>query len=489
MKHLPAFLDVNDRLCIVVGGGRRAARKAEFLLRAGARVRVTAEGLDPALQVLATAGAIEHDPHPFRAAQLRGAVLVVAASGDTALDMNVAFLARERNVPVNVADRPEWSTLVFPSIVDRSPLVIAISSGGASPVVARLLRARLDALIPAAFGRLAALAEAFRKQVRARFRTPRERRLFWDRVFGGRVAEQVLSGQTSAAHEALERALAAGELLPGGEVYLVGAGPGNPDLLTLRALRLMQRADVVLHDHLVSDEILALVRAEAERIYVGKEEGNHTLPQEDINALMVRHARQGKRVLRLKGGDPFMFGRGGEEIETLAEHGVPFEVVPGVTAATGASSYAGIPLTHRDYAQSCAFVTGHRRERTGEAQGEPDWAALARPGQTVVFYMGVGTLPTIARRLIEHGREAGTPAAIVERATTDRQRVVTGTLATLPDLAKSYAVKPPALVIVGEVVALRERLRWFEASDEAGAGGSAVRASPGPEEVETWPKT
>jgi uroporphyrin-III C-methyltransferase/precorrin-2 dehydrogenase/sirohydrochlorin ferrochelatase len=255
-------------------------------------------------------------------------------------------------------------------------------------------------------------------------------------------------------------------------VYLVGAGPGDPELLTLRALRLLQRADVVLHDHLVSEEILALVRPAAERIYVGKEDGNHTVPQDEINAALVRHARQGRRVVRLKGGDPFMFGRGGEEIESLAEHGVPFEVVPGVTSAAGASSYAGIPLTHRDYAQSCVFVTGHRRARNGEMQGEPDWPALARPGQTVVFYMAVGTLPTIARRLIEHGRGAGTPAAIIERATTDRQRVVAGTLATLPDLATASAIKPPALVIVGEVVALRERLRWFEGSGATDEGFS-----------------
>jgi uroporphyrin-III C-methyltransferase len=259
-----------------------------------------------------------------------------------------------------------------------------------------------------------------------------------------------------------------------GRVYLVGAGPGDPELLTLRALRLLQQADVVLHDHLVSDEILALVRPDAERIYVGKEEGNHTLPQEEISAALVRHARRDRCVVRLKGGDPFLFGRGGEEIEALAAEGVPFEVVPGITAAMGASSYAGIPLTHRDCAQSCVFVTGHRRDRAGESPAEPDWAALARPGQTVVFYMGVGTLPTIAERLIANGRPACTPAAIVERATTARQRVIAGTLATLPGLAHANAVRPPALVIVGEVVALRERLRWFDGPGETVSGAATT---------------
>jgi uroporphyrin-III C-methyltransferase/precorrin-2 dehydrogenase/sirohydrochlorin ferrochelatase len=275
----------------------------------------------------------------------------------------------------------------------------------------------------------------------------------------------------------MARALAAGDLAPGGEVYLVGAGPGSADLLTLRALRLMQQADVVLHDHLVSAGVLELVHADAERVYVGKEDGNHALPQEEINALLVELARQGRRVLRLKGGDPFMFGRGGEEIEALAAHAIPFEVVPGVTSAAGASSYAGIPLTHRDYAQSCTFVTGHRRTAMQGNHDEPDWAALARPNQTVVVYMGVGTLATTARRLIEHGRAAETPAAIIERATAPDQRVITGTLATLPDLAKARAVKPPALLIIGEVVGLHERLAWF---DPTGSSTAAMPHVPTP---------
>lgn len=467
MKHLPVFLDIRDRTCVVVGGGSQATRKAELLLRANARVKVLAERLEPAMQALVARGAVEHEPHPFRPAHLHGIALVAAASGDTALDMHVAFLARERGIPVNIVDRPEWSTLVFPSIVDRSPLVIAISSGGASPILARLLRSRLEATIPAAFGRLAELADEFRKQVRARFRSRRDRRQFWERVFGGRIAEKMLSGQPRAAREEITRALAAGDIAPSGEVYLVGAGPGSADLLTLRALRLMQQADVVLHDNLVSASVLELVHADAERIYVGKEDGNHALPQEEINALLVRLARAGRRVLRLKGGDPFMFGRGGEEIEALAAHAIPFEVVPGITSAAGASSYAGIPLTHRDYAQSCTFVTGHRRKGSSDEDDEPDWVALARPNQTVVVYMGVGTLATTARRLIEHGRAADTPAAIIERATTLDQRVVTGTLETLPDLAKARAVRPPALLIIGEVVALRQQLGWFDPAEGA----------------------
>jgi uroporphyrin-III C-methyltransferase/precorrin-2 dehydrogenase/sirohydrochlorin ferrochelatase len=471
MKHLPAFLDIRDRTCIVVGGGPHAVRKAELLLRSGARVRVHAEQLEPGMQALVTNGAVEHEPLPFRASHLQGAALVAAASGDTALDMHVAFLARERGIPANIADRPEWSTLIFPSIVDRSPLVIAVSSGGASPILARLLRSRLEVTIPAAFGRLAELADEFRAQVRARFRARRDRRRFWERVFGGPIAEKMLSGQSRAAREEMTRALAAGDIASRGEVYLVGAGPGSADLLTLRALRLMQQADVVLHDHLVSAEVLELVHADAERIYVGKEDGNHALPQEEINALLVELAHQGQRVLRLKGGDPFMFGRGGEEIEALAAHAIPFEVVPGITSAAGASSYAGIPLTHRDYAQSCTFVTGHRRSGSGERHDEPDWMALARPNQTVVVYMGVGTLATTARRMIEHGRAAETPAAVIERATAADQRVVTGTLATLPDLAKARAVKPPALLIIGEVVALHERLNWF---DPAGSAAPSI---------------
>jgi uroporphyrin-III C-methyltransferase/precorrin-2 dehydrogenase/sirohydrochlorin ferrochelatase len=307
-------------------------------------------------------------------------------------------------------------------------------------------RGRLGALIPAALRRLAALAYGYRKEAQSRLRTRPEHGHFRDRVSGG---------GDSAVRAALARALINSDAARRGRVYLVGAGPGNPDLLTLRALRLMQQADVVLHDHLVSDAVLELVHADAERIYVGKQESNHALPQEEINALLVRLAGQGMRVLRLKGGDPFMFGRGGEEVEALAAQGIAFEVVPGITSAAGASAYAGIPLTHRDHAQSCVFVTGHRRD----GGAEMDWAALARPGQTVVIYMGLGMLPEISRRLVEHGRGADTPAAIIERATTEAQRVLVGTLATLPDLATAYAVKPPALVIVGEVVALRERLR------------------------------
>jgi len=374
----------------------------------------------------------------------------------------VAEAARTVGVPVNVTDRAELSSFIVPAIVERDPVVIGISTGGAAPVLARLLRARLESLIPAGYGRLAALAGAFRDRVKARFK-PQERRRFWERVLQGPIAELVFSGRDAEARKALQATLddqrlaGPGRSLTGGEVSLVGAGPGDPDLLTFRALRLMQQADVVVYDRLVSQPILELVRLEAERIYVGKERDNHALPQGEINALMVRLAREGKRVVRLKGGDPFIFGRGGEEIDALLEHGIAFEVVPGITAAAGAASYAGIPLTHRDYAQSCVFVTGHLKN--GSAQ--LDWQALARPHQTVAVYMGVGALAQICQGLIAHGMPESMPAAVVEKATLPEQRVVEGTLLTLPDKAKAQPIEPPALLIVGEVVRLRAKLGWF----------------------------
>jgi uroporphyrin-III C-methyltransferase/precorrin-2 dehydrogenase/sirohydrochlorin ferrochelatase len=458
MDFLPIFLDVRGAPCLVVGGGEVAARKCALLLRAGARVTVLAPELGAAFGADLAAARIAHRAARFRDEDLEGVAVAIAATSDDAVNRAVAAAARARRIPVNVVDQPALCSFILPSIIERAPLVVAVSSGGASPVLARLLRARLETLIPAGYGRLAALAGAFRDRVKARFK-PQERRRFWERVLQGPIAELVLSGRDAEARGALEAALADTRLaFSGGEVSLVGAGPGDPDLLTFRALRLMQQADVVVYDRLVSQPILNLVRLEAERIYAGKERAKHTLPQEDINHLLVRLAREGKRVVRLKGGDPFIFGRGGEEIDTLAAEGIPFQVVPGITAAAGCASYAGIPLTHRDYAQSVVFVTGHLQDGSLDL----NWRALAQPRQTIVFYMGLLGIDQLCAQLAAHGLPADTPAALVQSGTTPQQRVLTGTLETLPAIVQGSGVHAPTLIIIGEVVRLRERLKWFE---------------------------
>jgi uroporphyrin-III C-methyltransferase/precorrin-2 dehydrogenase/sirohydrochlorin ferrochelatase len=458
VDFLPIFLDVREQPCLVVGGGDVAARKCALLLRAGARVTVLAPTLSAAFAADLAAGRITHRAAAFRDQDLEGHAVAIAATSDQAVNRAVAAAARARRIPVNVVDQPALCSFILPSIIERAPLVVAVSSGGASPVLARLLRARLETLIPAGYGRLAALAGAFRDRVKARFK-PAERRRFWERVLQGPIAELVFSGRDAEAREALQAALDDTRLaFRGGEVSLIGAGPGDPDLLTFRALRLMQQADVVVYDRLVSQPVLDLVRLEAERIYAGKERAKHTLPQEDINHLLVRLAREGKRVVRLKGGDPFIFGRGGEEIDTLAAEGIPFQVVPGITAASGCASYAGIPLTHRDYAQSVVFVTGHMQDGSMDL----NWKALAQPRQTIVFYMGLVGIEVLCRELTAHGLPAATPAALVQAGTTPQQRVLTGTLQSLPGLVRESGVKAPTLIIIGEVVTLRERLKWFE---------------------------
>jgi uroporphyrin-III C-methyltransferase / precorrin-2 dehydrogenase / sirohydrochlorin ferrochelatase len=358
-----------------------------------------------------------------------------------------------------MVDSPELCSFIVPSMVDRSPVQVAVSTGGSSPVLARLLRARLESFIPAAYGRLARLVDDYRQSVKARFSNPAQRRYFWETVLQGRVAELLFAGQEEKARAALQRAIddAGSNFETTGEVYLVGAGPGDPDLITFRALRLMQQADVVVYDRLVSQPILDMVRRDAEMIYAGKARDQHTLSQESINQLLVRLAKEGKRVLRLKGGDPFIFGRGGEEIETLAEQGIPFQVVPGITAASGCASYAGIPLTHRDYAQSCSFVTGHLKDGSVDL----DWERLARPFQTIVFYMGLHSIPVLSRELIAHGLPADTPVALVQQGTTQDQKVYIESLASLPELAASGVLKPPTIIIVGQVVSLHDKLSWF----------------------------
>ncbi|HQR50995.1 MAG TPA: siroheme synthase CysG [Methylophilaceae bacterium] len=459
MNQFPIFIQVRDRRCLVVGGGEIATRKISLLLKAEAQVAVVAPDLCQSLAELYAAEKIFWEKALFDPRHLDQAWLVIAATDDKAINAAVSQAAQARSIPVNVVDQPALCTFTMPSIIDRSPIVVAISSGGAAPVLARLLRARLETLIPAAYGRLAALAGKFRKQVQQQLPEGSARRIFWENVFEGPIAEQMLAGREEAAFSALQQSLKqAVNHPPGGEVYLVGAGPGDPDLLTFRALRLMQKADVVLYDNLVSEAVMDLVRRDAERIYVGKKSSIHTLPQEEINMLLVRLAKEGKRVLRIKGGDPFIFGRGGEEIETLAEHGIPFQVVPGISAANGVSSYAGIPLTHRDYAQAVTFVTGHLKDGTVNL----DWPALVRPNHTVVIYMGLEGLPEICKKLIEHGLPPQHPIAVVQQGTTRHQRVMTGTLSDLPGRVAAEGFKAPTLTIVGEVVGLREKLAWFD---------------------------
>jgi uroporphyrin-III C-methyltransferase/precorrin-2 dehydrogenase/sirohydrochlorin ferrochelatase len=393
----------------------------------------------------------------FEARHLDGAALVIAATDDRTVNQAVSRQARERNIPVNVVDDPGLCTFIMPSILDRSPLIVAFSSGGASPVLTRMLRSRLEALIPHSYGRLAAFSARFRDTVKARIADTARRRWFWEKMLEGAVAEKVLAGDEAGAETLLLSQLKNRQPAQTGEVYLVGAGPGDPDLLTLRALQLMQKADVVVYDNLVSKPILDMARRDAERIYAGKKRAEHAMQQQEINELLVRLAEQGKRVLRLKGGDPFIFGRGGEEIETLAGHGIPFQIVPGITAASGVAAYAGIPLTHRDHAQSCIFVTGHLKDGSMNL----DWDALARPKQTIVVYMGLLGLETLCAELIAHGLPDSIPAAIVQQGTTQNQRVISGTLATLPGLTRLEKLQAPTLIIIGGVVTLREKLAWF----------------------------
>jgi uroporphyrin-III C-methyltransferase / precorrin-2 dehydrogenase / sirohydrochlorin ferrochelatase len=466
MDFLPAFLNIKDKPCLVVGGGGVAARKARLLLKAGGQVTVLAPDLGSTMSQLAAQGKIVHRVQQLNADALgsfdllNDYFLVIAATSDAAVNQQLYTAAQARGIPINVVDQPALCSFILPSIIERAPITVAVSSGGASPILARLLRARLEAFIPAAYGRLAALAGRFRAKVKQRFSRPEARRRFWEKVLQGPIAEMMMAGRDEAAHQALEAALdhTAPESLAYGEVYLVGAGPGDPDLLTFRALRLMQQADVVVYDRLVTPVILELVRREAERIYAGKSRDQHVLPQETINDLLVRLAREGKRVLRLKGGDPFVFGRGGEEIETLAASMIPFQIVPGITAANGCAAYAGIPLTHRDFAQSCIFVTGQLKDGSVDL----NWPMLVQPRQTIVVYMGLLGVEVLCRELITHGMNAATPAALIEQGTTPHQRVLVGTLTTLPDIVKKAQARAPTLIIIGEVVQLHNKLAWFE---------------------------
>jgi len=458
MKYFPLFVDINHRQCLVIGGGSVANRKVKSLLKSGASVTLVSPDVTDQIQHLGDTGEIKILPREYQSSDLSNTFLVIAATNNTAINNSIAEQANDKNILVNVADNPDLGSFIFPSVVDRSPVTVAISTGGASPVFARQLRMRLDSLIPQSSGALASITEEYRDKVKQTFSQIEHRKEFWETALNGVFAEYIYAGNEQQARSWLDSQLNRGESRAIGEVYLVGAGPGDPDLLTFKALRLMQQADVMVYDRLVSKAILDMANKDAQRLYVGKEKSNHAVPQNNINQILVDFAKQGKRVLRLKGGDPFIFGRGGEEIEKLTENNIPFQVVPAVTAASGCSAYAGIPLTHRDYAQSVTFATGHLRDGTINL----NWQQLTQLNHTIVFYMGLSGISVISQKLQEHGMSPSMPAALVEQGTTSNQRVHIGTVASLPQLVKDSGVRAPTLTIIGEVVSLHDKLNWYE---------------------------
>ena len=466
MDFLPLFHNLKCRRVMVIVGGEIALRKVRLVAEADAFITIVAKEYCADLIEMRDTNAkkgihnLELITAPYEQKYIKNnpeAVLVIAATNDPELNREVSKHAQQAHMLSNVVDDPGYSTVIFPSIVDRSPIQIAISSGGDAPVLVRLIRTQLESLFPAGMSKLAALAGSFREKVKAKFSNGADRKAFWEEVFGGPIAEQAYSNNLEKAEELLKEKLDTTEAFKTGEVYLIGGGPGDPDLLTFKAIRLMQQADIVLYDRLVSKPVLNLVRRDATRIYVGKTAGDHPVTQENINQKMVDYALEGNRVVRLKGGDPFIFGRGGEELETLAEQGIPFQVVPGITAASGCASYAGIPLTHRDHAQSVRFIAGHHRS----GKLELNWQELVQPNQTLVFYMGLNGLETICQQLQQHGLDTETPIALIEKGTSDRQRVFTGNLKTLPKIVREAEAKAPTLIIVGTVVSLHKKLDWF----------------------------
>jgi uroporphyrin-III C-methyltransferase/precorrin-2 dehydrogenase/sirohydrochlorin ferrochelatase len=460
MEYLPVGWRVRQQWVLIAGGGEAALGVARRLHDAGACLRVVALAVNEELAWLTAQSGGMVIQREYARVDLDDMVLAVGADDDAALNQALATDAADKGCPVHVVERPELSSLDFPALIDRDPLLIGVHTGEAGPVLREWIRAQIESWLPARWGGVARLPGEFRERLAEKLPERSARQRFWRRVLHSPVVEQILAGQESSARQQLEAAVDAADAstLSGGEVYLVGAGPGDPDLMTFRGLRLLQKADIVLHDRLIPDEILAFARDGAEKLYVGKARDTHSLPQANINDLLVHYARQGFNVCRLKGGDPFIFGRGGEELEKVAEAGIDFQVVPGITAASGCSTYAGIPLTHRDHAQSVRFVTGHRKQGGAEL----DWAALIQPAETLVFYMGLVSLPDIADGLIRNGMDAATPAALVSRGTLDTQDVVVGTLGDLPDEVARREVHAPTVIIVGDVVELYPRYQWFQ---------------------------
>ncbi|WP_062033949.1 siroheme synthase CysG [Acinetobacter sp. BMW17] len=456
MDIFPISLKLQQQPCLIVGGGHIAYRKAVLLHKAGAVIHVIAPDIDANLLQLVEESQGQYIQALYPAQiQLNDYRLVIAATDDYAVNTQVFEDCEALKILVNSVDDPPHCRFMVPAIVDRSPLVISVASNGTSPVLSRQIRTQLETSIPHGMGKLAEFSGKWRAAVKAKISNPDERRVFWEDLYASPLKEQVFHDNLTEADSLIEQALAEWKT-PKGEVYLVGAGPGDPELLTLKALRLMQQADVVIYDRLVSPAIMELCRRDATKIYVGKARSNHAVPQEGINALLVEYASKGQRVCRLKGGDPFIFGRGGEEIQELFAAGVPFQVVPGITAASGCSAYAGIPLTHRDYAQSVRFLTGHLKEGSPELP----WDELVYQNQTLVLYMGLVGLEKICEKLIEHGQRPDMPVALISKGTTLEQKVLVGTLADIASKVEENHIQAPTLTIIGDVVSLREQLQW-----------------------------
>lgn len=458
MTYFPVFFDLAKQQVLIVGAGEVALRKVALLERSGAAITVVAPHIHPELTARAAAGAINLNVREFVPQDLDGMRLVIVATSRRAINRWIAKLSDSRGIPVNVVDDREASRFIVPAIIDRDPVLVAVSTGGTSPVLARRLRERLETLVPTKIGEFARWLQTLRRPARRRLRDTDARRIFFEQLIDGPAAARFVAGDRQGARRIAHQLLATSSGAPSapGEVTLVGAGPGDPELLTLKALRALQDADLILHDRLVPQSILDLARRDAARISVGKAAGSAGSTQAEINSLLIEHAQQGKRVVRLKGGDPFIFGRGGEELQALAQARISFSVVPGVTAALGCAAYAGIPLTHRNHAHSVTFVTAH----TGDDR-EPDWRALATPGSTAVFYMGLARVQHIAEKLMEHGAAPSLPAAVIAQGTLQNQRVIAATLATIGNASSRANMESPALLIVGEVVSLQASLAWF----------------------------
>lgn len=444
---------------LLVGGGSIALHKARILYRAGVKITLVSRQIASELISLAESHQSEVIIGDYHPELLANKMLVVAATNDSKLNQQISQDANDIGILVNVVDNANLCSFIFPSIIERSPVTIAISSGGKAPILSRLLRTSLEAFIPPFYGKLAEFIARFRKPVKQHFPTNIQRLNFWDSIIQSDITEKVYAGREQEAAAAIEEQLNSTETNhQTGCVYLVGSGPGDPDLLTLKAFRLIRQADSIFYDALVSESVLALCRSDADMFYVGKQRNNHSLPQEKINQLLIEHARVGKCVVRLKGGDPFIFGRGGEEIQSLKEKNIPFQVVPGITAASACSAFAGIPLTHRDFAHSVVFATGQLKNRTCDL----DFNELINPKQTLVFYMGLHSMPELCQQLITHGMPAKTPAALVSQATSLNQKTLIATLKSLPELQAKTQLPAPALLIIGDVVKLHQNLSWFK---------------------------